>query len=389
MKKKIIILGSTGSIGSATLSVIKDKNFKVELLTANKNINKLLKQSLDHNVKKVIIENKKEFKKKKHLFTKKKIKVYLGLKSIKKILRNKVAYCINSISGIEGLGPTIDVIPFTKNILMANKESIICGWDIIKKKLKKENTNFIPIDSEHYSIKKLIDNDNNINIDKIVLTASGGPFLNLSKKKIVNAKPEMALNHPNWKMGKKISIDSATMMNKIFEYIEAKKIFNLEKKQLSILIHPTSFVHAIVFYNSGLIKFLGHETKMTIPISNALNIDSKYKYNTIKKHLPNLNNLKFIKTDHKLFPVLEIIDMIPDNDSFFETILITINDSLVEKYLKGQINYLSIQKNLLKLIKSKYFRKFYKLKPKSIYDIKNMIYLCQIYLENNIKHYDR
>ena len=201
MSFRIVILGSTGSIGTTTLSFIKNKNFKVDLLTTNKNASKILKQAILHRVKDVIIEDEKKYLIYKKIFKKKNIRLHLGLKKIKKILNKKVSYCINSISGIDGLEPTLDVIPKTNNILIANKESIICGWNLIKIKLKKHNTNFIPIDSEHFSIWNLINQDKN-NIDKVILTASGGPFLNKTSKSIANIKPKFALKHPNWKMGK-------------------------------------------------------------------------------------------------------------------------------------------------------------------------------------------
>ncbi len=388
MKKSIAILGSTGSIGSSTLKVVNKKKFNVKLLSTKSNVSKLMKQAILFNVKDVIIEDELKFIKYKSLFKKKKIKLHLGLVNIKKILKKKLSYCINSISGIEGLSPTIDLIPLTKNILIANKESIICGWDLINKELKKNETKFIPLDSEHFSIWKLIENDDKTNIQKIVLTASGGPFLNKSKKKLINIKPEFALKHPTWKMGKKISIDSSNMMNKIFEYIEALKIFNLKKKDISILIHPSSFIHAVVFFKSGIIKFLAHEAKMTIPIANAIDIKNQNEEKKIlSKNLKHLNNIKFKLADKKKFPLLKLTSLIPERDTYFETILITLNDLLVGKYLNGQINYISIQKNLLKLIKNPYFNKYYKLKPKNIYDIKKMIKITEIFLEKEFKYY--
>ncbi len=391
MKQEIVILGSTGSIGvSALKSVSKSKNFKIILLTTKKNVLKIFKQAISNNVKNVIIEDENKYKKFKSIFKKRKINLYLGSQNIVKILKKKkISYCINGISGIDGLQPTLQIIPFTKKILIANKESIICGWDLIFKKLKKHKTDFIPIDSEHFSIWKLIKNENKGSISKVVLTASGGPFLRRSRKSIINIKPKFALKHPNWKMGKKISIDSSTMMNKIFEYIEAKKIFNLNKNQLSILIHPSSFVHAIVFLKGDIIKFLAHETNMIIPISNALEIlknsdDKKFLNNTKK-----INNLSFEVPNIKQFPLLSLINLIPNQSSYFETILITLNDMLVDEYLKNNINYISIHRNLIKLIKSPFFNKFYKLKPKNIYDIKKMILITKKYLILNIKLYDK
>ena len=389
MNKEIIILGSTGSIGTTTLSVIKKQNFKISLLTTDKNAKKLLNQAISFKVKNVIIEDEVQYKKYKSSFNKNKIKIYLGLINLKRILKKKVNYCVNSISGIDGLLPTLDVIPFTQNILIANKESIICGWHLIKKKLIKHKVNFIPIDSEHFSIWKLIKNENYSEINKIILTASGGPFLKKKTKEIKNIKPKYALNHPNWKMGKKISIDSATMMNKVFEFIEAIKIFNLKKQNLKILIHPKSFVHAIVFYQGNLIKLLAHDPKMSIPIANALDIKNK-KINILNKsNYLKLNKLNFEKPNIKKFPVLSIMNLIPERTSYFETILITINDTLVNKYLNSEINYISIQKNLINIIKNPYFKKYYKLKPKNIYDIKNMIILTKNYLNKNIIYYEK
>ena len=387
MRKDIIILGSTGSIGSSTLkSIQNNNNFKIKLLSTNNNINKIYKQAIKYNVKNVIVEDKIKFLKYKDLFKKNKIKLTLGIRSIKKIIKKKVTFCINAISGIDGLIPTLDMIPFSKNILIANKESIICGWDLISQKLKKYDTNFIPLDSEHFSIWKLINNEKKEEIEKVILTASGGPFLN--KKNVSNIKPNVALNHPNWKMGKKISIDSSTMMNKVFEYIEAKKIFNLKNKDISILIHPSSFIHAIVFFKGKLIKFMAHDTKMTIPISNALNIKQKISVNEYKKNIYHINNLKFSFPNKKKFPLLSIIDLMPEKSSYFETVLITLNDTLVSRYLSGDINYGSIHKNLLNVIKKPYFKKYYKLKPNNIYDIKKMIKITENYLKLNIKHYD-
>ena len=390
MTNDIIILGSTGSIGQSTLSSInKNKKFKVKLISTKKNIKKILQQAIYHNVRDVIIEDKKEFNKYQYIFKKKKIKLHLGLGKINKIIKKKVHFCVNAISGLDGLEPTLKLIPFSKNILIANKESIICGWDLINKRLKKYKSNFIPLDSEHYSIYELIKNEKIENINKIILTASGGPFLNKSKKDTLNIKPKLALNHPNWKMGKKISIDSSTMMNKVFELIEATKIFNLSKKKFSILVHTNSYIHAIVFFKGEIIKLLAHDTDMKIPISNALGIKNSNKTNVIKRNLQKLNDLNFQLPKKKKFPVISILDMLPDKTSYFETILITINDALVEMYLNSKINYVSIQSNILNLLKKPYLRNFYKLKPKSIYDIKKMNLITKKYLYDNYKFYKK
>ena len=390
MINRIAILGSTGSIGTSTLNSIKKNNkFKIILLSANQNIKKLLKQSIGFKVKDAIIESEDKYFKYKYVFKKKGINLHLGINNIDKIINKKLSFAINSISGIDGLEPTLKIIPLTDKLLIANKESIICAWELIQKKLDKFKTKFIPLDSEHFSIWKLIRNEQIDTIDKIILTASGGPFLNKTRKQIYNIKPRFALKHPHWKMGKKISIDSATMMNKIFELIEAKKIFNLKKNKLSIIIHPSSYVHAIVIFKGNIVKLLSHDTKMSIPISNALEIyDNKNKINVFQ-HINKFNSLSFLKPKVSQFPLLKIINLIPNQQSYFETILITINDHLVHKYLSNKIKYNSIQQNLLTLMKSPYLRKFYKLKPKNIYDIKRMIEHTNNYIKNKIKNYDK
>ena len=390
MINRIAVLGSTGSIGTSTLNSIKKNNkFKIILLSANQNIKKLLKQSIGFKVKDAIIESEDKYFKYKYVFKKKGINLHLGINNIDKIINKKLSFAINSISGIDGLEPTLKIIPLTDKLLIANKESIICAWELIQKKLDKFKTKFIPLDSEHFSIWKLIRNEQIDTIDKIILTASGGPFLNKTRNQIYNIKPRFALKHPNWKMGKKISIDSATMMNKIFELIEAKKIFNLKKNKLSIIIHPSSYVHAIVFFKGNIVKLLSHDTKMSIPISNALEIyDNKNKINVFQ-HINKFNSLSFLKPKVSQFPLLKIINLIPNQQSYFETILITINDHLVHKYLSNKIKYNSIQQNLLTLMKSPYLRKFYKLKPKNIYDIKRMIEHTNNYIKNKIKNYEK
>ena len=386
MKKKIVILGSTGSIGKTTFNIIKknQKDFKIVLLTTNKNVNLILNQANQLKVKNILISSKPHYLKLKKCLNNKKIRVHNNLDNLQSIIKNKVDYTMCAISGLSGLKPTIDSIKLSKTIAIANKESIICGWQFINEALKKNKTNFIPIDSEHFSIWTLLKNQNTANVKKIYLTASGGPFLNKKKSILANIKPKYALKHPNWKMGKKISIDSATLMNKIFEVIEAKKIFNLDISKFKIIIHPKSYIHAIVHFNNGIVKFLAHDTSMSVPIANSLYLESdkfNYKSGDIKFEL--LNGINFLNPDINKFPVIKLLKRVKNQSSYFETILISINDYLVQKYLKGEINYLSINDNLLKLIKTPYFTRYYRFKPKNIIDIKIMIRKVITYLNKN------
>ena len=234
MKKKIAILGSTGSIGKSTLDVIKknNKNFDVVLLSANNNYKRLIQQAKKYNAKNVLIKNEMFYKKIKIGLKNYSTKVYSGDISIKNIISGKLDYTMSAIVGIAGLQPTLDAIKISKTVAIANKESIICGWDLISKLTKKHKTKILPVDSEHFSIMELTKDSSDSEIEEIIITASGGPFLNIPKYKLNHVKPKQAINHPNWKMGKKISVDSANLMNKVFEVIEACKIFQFNKKNI-------------------------------------------------------------------------------------------------------------------------------------------------------------
>ena len=367
--KKIVILGSTGSIGTTLLNIIKKdkKNFKIELISANKNYKKLIKQAKYFNVKNIIITNQESFLKAKKIIKNKDINIYDNFTSIKEILKNtKINYTMSAITGFHGLKPTLDVIKFTRIIAIANKESIICGWNLIHKKLKKFNTIFIPVDSEHFSIWSLINNSNKKNIEKIYITASGGPFNKLPLKNFTSITQTQALKHPNWLMGKKISIDSSTMINKLFELIEAKKIFNINYNQLDALIHSKSYVHSIIKFSNGLIKLLAHDTDMKIPIFNTLYQKNEKIIKTKKINFKILNELDFNKINLKKFPVMKLIKKLPNKDSLFETVLVSANDTLVENFLNNKINFLDISRILLKLLKYKEFQKYKLISPSNI-----------------------
>ena len=374
--KKIAIFGSTGSIGSSLLKIIKDdkKNFKIELLTANKSYNKLIKQAKFFNAKNIILTDYNSFLIATKLLKNTRIKVFQNFDSLNKIfhISKKIDYSMCAISGFQGLKPTLDIIKFTKIIAIANKESIICGWNLIRKDLKKYKTYFIPVDSEHFSIWSLLESNSKNNFEKIYITASGGPFRKLSLKKFKNISVKDALKHPNWSMGKKITIDSATMMNKVFEIIEAKKIFDLNYKQLEILTHPKSYLHAIVKFNNGLSKLLVHDTNMTIPIFNSIyfNTDKKLKSKNIDIKI--LNNLNLKKIDYVRFPVIKILNNLSNEDSLFETIIVSANDKLVKLFLNNKIKFTDISNILLKICSIAEFNKFRSIKPKNIEEINNL-----------------
>ena len=369
--KNIAIIGSTGSIGKTVLKIIsKNKSdFNLILLSANKNYKKLLNQTKNFHVKNVVITNKIAYEKFKKINKNQKINVFESFENLDKILKNKIDYTMSSIVGIQGLQPTIKIIKHTKVIAIANKESIICGWNLIKKELKRHKTKLIPVDSEHFSVWYAL---NKTSVKKIILTASGGSLFKLTPKKIKNIKINEVLKHPNWKMGNKITIDSSTLMNKVFEVIEAKNIFNIELKKIDILIHPSSYVHTIIMFSNGMIKIVAHDTTMEIPIFNSIYQNKKKYIKNTKLNINKLNNLELSKIDINKFPLIKILNLIPNKISLFETIVVSANDEYVRMYLNGKITYSQISKKLLQFIKDKQFQKFKKLMPRKLSDIINL-----------------
>ena len=370
MKKKIAILGSTGSIGKTLIELIRKdkKNFKVVLLTADKNYEKILTQAKIFDVKNLIITDRKSYLK----LRKKKIKnirIFNNFDSFNNIFKKKLDYAMSSISGIYGLEPTIKIIKHTKKIAIANKEAIICGWHLIKKDLKKYKTSFIPVDSEHFSIFYSLNGNKISNIEKIYLTASGGPLNNIPKKKLKTVKISEAINHPNWKMGKKISVDSATMMNKVFEIIEAKKLFNLKYKALDVLVHPLSYVHAITKFKDGMINIIAHDTNMKIPIFNSLYDKKDKKIETNQLDIKKLNFLNFKEVDTSKFPSIKIIKKLQNKESLLETIIVLANDELVNLFLLKKINFTDIVNIIQKLINMREFKIYNNRKPGNINSI--------------------
>ena len=385
MKKKIAIIGSTGSIGKTLLNILfkEKKNFEIVLLVAEKSHNTLIKQAKEFNVKNLILTNKKNYEILKQKTKNSNIQVFNDFSKINKIFKNKIDYVMSSISGINGLEPTIKLIKFTKKIAIANKESIICGWNLIESELKKHKTEFIPVDSEHFSIWYGLKNQEKNSLERVFLTASGGPFYKTSLNKFKNIKVSDALKHPNWKMGKKISIDSATMINKVYEVIEAKKIFNIKYKKIKILIHPKSYVHAILKFDNGLTNIIVHDTTMKVPIFNTLFLNNNRELKTKKINTNILNNLDLKNVDTTRFPMVKLFNFLPDIHSLFETVIVAANDKLVESFLNNKIKFTDIQKKLLKIIKKKEFQKFKSISPKNINDITNLNDYVRLKIDKN------
>ena len=386
MKKTISILGSTGSIGCSAFKVIdRSKNhFTVNLLSANKNFKLICNQIKKYNPKIFLITDDYIYKKIKKKFKNKKVKILNNLDEINFKKRDDIS--ISAISGIAGLKPTLKILKLSKKILIANKESIICGWELIKKIAKKAKTKIVPIDSEHFSILKLLENHKLEDIKSIYLTASGGPFLNSNKKKFEKITPKEALKHPRWKMGRKISVDSATLMNKILEVIEAQKLFNIPDDKLDILIHPESLVHAIIELKNGLTKFIYHDTSMIIPLANAmldgnLNINEFYK----RKKNPKIHDLSFRKVSDKIFPIIKIRKRINEHPST-SIIINSCNEILVDQFLQKKIPFLSINKIIMNILDDRNYYKYAIRRPKNINHINEISNWAKNYTLKKIKN---
>ena len=372
MKIKTSILGSTGSIGSTTLNIIDKKPniFSINLLSAKKNMRLIVKQIKKYKPKIFIVTDQQIYLKIKKKFKKSKTKILNNFLFNKN--KKKTDITISAIPGLAGLLPTITLIKLSKKILIANKESVICGWNLIENTALKNKTKIVPIDSEHFSIFKLLESNNIKDIKKIYITASGGPFLNYKFTNLKKIKPKDALKHPKWKMGKKITIDSSTLMNKLLELIEAQKLFKIPKKKLDILIHPESLVHAILELKNGLIKFIYHETSMVIPLANAI-FDDKIEIKDFlkiknKKQVSIAKNLTFRKVDSKIFPIIKIKDKI--NEFYSSSIIINAtNEILVDQFLQKKIPFLAISKLIITILNDRNYKKYAIKRPKNIKEI--------------------
>ena len=393
MKRKIAILGSTGSIGKTLLKIIeKDKsNFEIILLSANKNYKQLIKQAKFFNVKNLIITDKKTFKlcSEKNYF--RKYNIFNNYECFNKIIKKKIDYTMSAIIGIDGLYPTLKIINFTKKIAIANKEAIVCGWNLISKLAIKNKTQVIPVDSEHFSIwsllnyRSLLNKQKSINhlIDEVFITASGGPFQNFKKSQLKFIKPEQAVKHPNWKMGQKISIDSSTLMNKVFEVIEVQRLFKIDPKRIKIIVQPSSYIHAIVKFTNGTIKLLAHEPNMKVPIFNSLYQNNpKYKINSKKVNFNNLSHLDFKPVDVHKFPIIKIIKKIDSKVSLFETAITVANDELVNLFIKKKISYLEISKFLNNFLKTKYVKSLKRKSPSNYSKIQQIKKFVRLKIKN-------
>ena len=360
-KQKIAIIGSTGSVGETSLNIIsKNKNkFKVDLLACNKNYRLALRQIKKFKPKYVYIEDFKTFN-----LIKKKIKknslLFNDIHLLEKKIKFKFDKTILAVPGTEGLKYAFLFLKKSKKLLIANKESIICGGKLLLSKAKTFKCSIISIDSEHYCIGQALTNKELDNVQFVYLTASGGPFLGKKRKSFIKSNVADAINHPNWKMGKKISVDSATMVNKIFELIEAHVLYEIPCNKLRIKIHKESLAHCAIVLKNGIVRVVMHDTSMTIPIRNSLfdNIYFSQKKNIFNNK--KLLQLSFDESSLNQFEIVKFGYKILKNTHCTWILFNVFNDFFVEKFLSKEIFFYQITKNLIKIFDNKLIKKYCK-----------------------------
>jgi len=346
MRKKITIFGSTGSVGDSTLDILNLHKDKFELigLTINKNYKKLIDQIKKFKPKIVAIKDETAYQKFKKENPDPSVEILSGKDCLVDILDYDIDFMIASIVGSAGLLPVIKAAERGIDIGLANKESLVCSGNILKKIINKTNSNLLPIDSEHNAIFQVFEKSNRDQIEKIILTASGGPFFKKKYKDLANVTPEQAVEHPNWKMGRKISVDSATLMNKGLEFIEAHYLFDMPTDKIEVIIHPQSIVHSCVEYKDGSILSQMGTPDMKTPIAYALSYPKRNSASVKKLDLTKLSQLTFFRPDHESFPSLKLAISSLKQGGSAPTVLNAANEIAVEAFLSKKIPFLSISK---------------------------------------------
>lgn len=345
MEKKIAILGSTGSIGIQTLDVIQNNKelFTAEILIAGQNSNLLIKQAKTYKPKIVVINDESKYLYVKEQLKNEKIKVYAGKKEIINAVKDKsVDTVVSAVVGYSGLEPTISAIEAGKNIALANKETLVVAGELINNLIKKYKAKMYPIDSEHSAIYQCILGEEKNKYEKIILTASGGPFKGFKLSQLEKITPDEALNHPKWKMGKKISIDSATLMNKGLEVIEAKWLFNIDPSNIEVVIHPEAIVHSMVQFIDGSIKAQLGVPDMKIPIQFALTSPYRIDSNFTRLSFNEKLSLNFEKPDLNTFKNLKLAFQAIKEGGNKPCILNAANEVVVDSFLKKEIKFLEM-----------------------------------------------
>lgn len=346
--KKLCLIGSTGAIGRQVLEIVRayPEKFDLFALAAGRNVDLLEEQVREFRpeyvsvaTEDIAMELKKRvrFRKLKILWGEEGLRVLPSLKEVDEVL------C--AVVGRHGLIPTLSAVRAGKKLSLANKEAIVMAGELIRKECEKSDAIIIPVDSEHNSLFQILEGKNPMHVQKIILTASGGPFLKKSPEELENVSFQEAISHPVWNMGNKISIDSATMMNKCFEIIEARWLFNIDPDRIKVLIHPQSIVHSLVEFIDGVVQAVLYMPDMKVPIFNALNYPARYFLKNIRRlDLSEIGELTFLNVDTKKFPAVGLAYEILKEGGTFPAVMVVANDVAVQAFMKGTIKFTDIMK---------------------------------------------
>lgn len=343
--RRIAIFGSTGSVGTQALDVIaaNPDKFSAEVLTAHGNEELLIEQSLKYNPNIVVIGDEKKYSIVKQALSSTDIKVFAGEKALEEVASMDVYdLMLAAIVGYAGLKPTLKAIENGKAVALANKETLVVAGDIVMRKAVEYRVPVIPVDSEHSAIFQCLVGEARNKIEKIVLTASGGPFLGKKPNYLVNVKREHALQHPNWSMGAKITIDSATLMNKGLEMIEAKWLFNLQPDQIQVVVHPQSIIHSMVQFEDGSIKAQMGLPDMKLPIQYAMAFPQRIPNNFPRLDFKKFNNLTFEEPDLRTFRNLALAIEALDKGGNLPAVMNAANEVAVYAFLRNRVNFLDM-----------------------------------------------
>lgn len=343
--KTISILGATGSIGCSTIDLIRQANkdkicFEIIALTANNNIDELIKLAIEFSPKVIAIGNKEKLSEIKSALSDTNVIILGGEDGVIKAASYKADMVMAAIVGIAGLKPTLEAVKNCNNLLLANKECVVSAGKFFIDFCKQSNTNLIPVDSEHNAIFQVLQNSNEVN--KLIITASGGPFRNTPYEEFESLTPEMACKHPKWDMGQKISVDSASLMNKALELIEASFLFDIEENKIDVLVHPQSIIHSMVEYRDGSILAQLGMPDMRIPISYAMNYPSRMDFNSPKLDFITNNSLDFFAPDNYKFPALNIARRVLNIGGSATCVFNAANETAVQYFLNQKINFKQI-----------------------------------------------
>lgn len=353
--KNIAILGSTGSIGTQTLDIISEypQSFRTYLLTANRNVDLLIEQSKKYLPKKAIIADDSLYDRLKEALKNYPIKVASGSKAISEAVCDEgIDTVVTAMVGYSGLEPTINAIKSSKTLALANKETLVVAGELITKLLRHSDSKIIPVDSEHSAIFQCLEGERTEHAEKIILTASGGPFRTKSLEELTHVTVKDALNHPNWDMGAKVTIDSASMMNKGFEMIEAHWLFGCPSKQIEIVVHPQSIVHSMVQFSDGSIKAQLGVPDMHLPIRYALGYPKRLATKQPPLTLSQYSHLTFEVPDTKKFPLLSFAFDAIEMGGNEPCILNAANEIAVAAFLEGKIRFVDMPKVVAKTMEN-------------------------------------